>query len=75
MSKEKLTPQGINGQKPPKRKMNFAVLGRVIKFLFKSYPKLLSLACVCIVRSAVVASIPAIFTQKVLSVITDFLDN
>ncbi len=75
MSKEKLTPQGINGQKPPKRKMNFAVLGRVIKFLFKSYPKLLSLACVCIVLSAVVASIPAIFTQKVLSVITDFLDN
>ena len=61
---------------PPrgKPKMNFTVLARVIKFLFKSYPVLMPVTCLCIMTSAFVSSIPAVFTQKVLAVITKFLD-
>ena len=72
MSKQK------NTQKPPmppKRKMNFKVLGRVIKLLFKSYPVLIPIVIVCIVASAIVNAIPAIFTQKIMKVITTYLDT
>ena len=62
------------GQMPPKRKMNFSVLFRVLKLLFKSYPILLPITCVCIVISAVVSSIPAIFTQKILAIVTKYLE-
>ena len=63
-----------NPPMPPKPKMNLAVLGRVLKFLFKSYPVLMPLTCVFILLSAAVSSIPSIFTQKVLAVITKYLD-
>ncbi len=69
----KMPPEGM--QKPPKRKMNFKVLGRVVKFLVKSYTVLIPLACVCIILAAIVASIPAVFTQRVLAVITEYLDS
>jgi len=61
-------------QRPPKRKMNFRVLGRVVKFLFECYPVLIPITGVCILLAALVSSIPAIFTQKVLAVITKYLD-
>ena len=62
---------------PPmgKPKMNFSVLGRILKYLFRSYPVLMPITCVCILISAGVSSIPAIFTQKVLAVITTSLDS
>lgn len=60
--------------KPPKRKMNFSVLARLIKLLVKSYPVLIPITSVCIILSALVSSIPSIFTQKVLAVITKYLD-
>lgn len=61
-------------KKPPKRKMNFGVLGRVIKMLHSFYPVLLPVAAVCIVLCAIVSAIPAIFTQKVIKVITECFD-
>ena len=73
MSKEQNKPQ-FQGR-PPKPKMDFNVLGRVIKLLFKSYPVLLPIVAVCIVCSAVVNAIPAIFTQKIMAVITSHLDS
>ncbi len=54
------------------RKMNFKVLGRVLKFLYKSYPVLLPVTAACIVFAAVVASLPAIFQQKILAVVTHY---
>ncbi len=48
---------------------------RILKLLFKSYPVLIPVTIVCILFSAGVSSIPAIFTQKVLAVITDCLKN
>ncbi len=73
MSKNKTNalPKGM----PPKRKMNFKVLGRVIKLLFQSYPVLYPIVLVCIVCSAVVNAVPAIFTQKIMAVITKYLDS
>ena len=68
MSKKQTAPMG---KKP---RMNMGVLGRVVKLLIKSYPVLIPITAVCIILSAVVSSIPSIFTQKVLAVITSYLD-
>ena len=56
-------------------KLDFATLGRVIKLLFGFYPRLIPLTIFCIVFSAVVSSIPAIFQQKVLAIVTECLDT
>ena len=58
-----------------KPKMDTAVLGRVLRELFCAYPVLAPLTAVCIVFSAVVSAIPAIFTQKVLAVVTGCLES
>ena len=54
--------------------MNFKALGRVLKFLYKSYPVLLPVTASCVVFSAVVATLPAIFQQKVLAVVTKYYE-
>ena len=51
------------------------VLGRVIKSLFAAYPVLVPIAIVCIIGCAVVSSIPSIFMQKVLAVITKYMES
>ena len=60
---------GGNGRMPagraPKRKMDFKVLGRVIKLLFRYYPRMVPISIVCIFFSAVTATLPAIFLEKV----------
>ncbi len=52
---------------PPKRKLDIGALGRVIKLLFGYYPVLLPITVVCILFAAVVASIPALFIQRILA--------
>ena len=56
------------------RKLNIRSLGRVVKLLFESYPRLAPLASCCIVFFSLVSSIPSIFTQKVLSIITSYTE-
>ena len=63
-------PKGVPG--PGGRKINFKTLKRVLSLLFKAYPRLIPIALVCIVFSAIVSSVPAIFQQKVLAVITKY---
>ncbi len=58
-----------------KKKGNPAVLLRVLKTLYGYYPRLIPLTAICIVFSAIVSSIPSIFTQKVLDVITRYLKS
>ncbi len=58
-----------NNMKPPKRSLDFRTLGRVIRMLFKSYPRLVPLTAICILFSAVVAAIPSLFQQRVLAAI------
>ena len=48
------------------------VLGRVIKLLYESYPALVVITAICIVFSAVVSSIPALFLQEVIKIIGDY---
>ncbi len=57
-----------------KRKIDLRMLSRVLKFLFRSYPVMLPVTCLFILGEAVVATVPAIFTQKVLAVIKAYKD-
>ncbi len=68
MSKQQMPPKGAG------RKFDKGVFSRTVKLLFKSYPVLVPVTCVCIILSAIVSSIPAVFTQKVLAVITKYLE-
>ena len=63
--------------KMPKRKgrIDFNLLGRLLKMLFKAYPGLMSLTCVLVILSSVVSSIPSIFFQNVISIIQDYCDR
>ncbi|MBQ5742826.1 MAG: ABC transporter ATP-binding protein, partial [Clostridia bacterium] len=64
----------MHGPGPRGRKIDMKMLGRVIKFLFASYPALIPIVIVCILFAAGVASIPSIFQQKVLEVIVLHLE-
>ncbi len=64
----KRSPQGMP---PMKRKINFKTLGRTVKMLFKFYPVLVPVAMVCILFSAVCATLPSLFMQKIFELIGD----
>ena len=56
-------------QKP---KVDPRVLGRVKKLLYDSYPVLVIITAICIVFSAVVSSIPALFLQQVIEIVGEY---
>ena len=62
-NKRKMPPSAM----PPRRKMDASTMKRVFGFLFKEYPGLLAIVCVCILISSVTAAIPAVFQQQILS--------
>ena len=62
-------------KKPARPTLDFSVLWRVSKMLYRFYPRLLPVVGVCIIAAAAVAAVPAIFTQKVLAVLTECLDT
>ena len=51
-----------------KRTINIGMLARVMKMLYRAYPVLIPITAFCIIFSAVVSAIPAIFIQKILEV-------
>ena len=57
----------------PRKKMQKGVLGRTLKALFKCYPKMMTVALICIVFNAVVSSLPSIFMERIFSIVTDTL--
>ena len=61
-------PKGVSAT----RKFNGKAFKRTIAMLFKSYPVLLPVAIVCIVFSAIVSTMPAIFNQQILEAIEQF---
>ncbi len=66
-------PQGRNSHiGKPKPKFNPGALKRVIKMLWESYPVLLPLTLVCIVFSAIVNTMPAIFNQQIIALIEEW---
>ncbi len=56
----------------PKPKINPGVLKRVIKMLFKCYPVLMPLTLVCVIFSALVNTLPAIFNQQIIALIEEW---
>ncbi len=61
-------PKGV----PATRKFNGNALKRTLKMLWQSYPALLPITLCCIVFSSIVATMPAIFNQKILADIEMF---
>ncbi|MBQ9662461.1 MAG: ABC transporter ATP-binding protein [Oscillospiraceae bacterium] len=53
-------------------KQNFASLGRVVRKLFRFYPRLAPLTVVLILFSSAVSSIPSLFVQNILAVIENW---
>ncbi len=64
-----------NNNMPKRPRAKKGTLTRVIKFLFKSYPKLMPLVIFFYVFAAVTASVPALFTQKVIATIENAVAN
>ena len=56
-------------QKKPR--IQKGTLGRVIRSVFRFYPKMLTIALVCIVFNAVVSSLPSLFMQTVFGALKD----
>ena len=63
----------MNGAPMNRPKPSLNHLGRVIKMLFEFYPSLVVLTIICIIFSAAVSSIPAIFIQKIIESIGTFI--
>ena len=63
----------MNKQKDKKPSLDMRTLKRVLSYLFKFYPVMVPLTGVCIVLSAIVSAVPAVFLQKVFAVIGDCL--
>jgi len=56
----------------PSLKSSGHELRRVIKLLLHYFPRLVPLMCLCILFSAVVATLPAVLTEKIISSITEY---
>ena len=59
----------IMNKENKKPKIKVKSLGRTIKMLYEFSPAMVIITAVCIVFSAAVSSIPAVFQQKILSII------
>ncbi len=53
------------------RKIDFAMLGRILRTLKGYYPRLLPLTAFCICFSAIAAALPAVFVQRVTAIIEE----
>ncbi len=62
----------MNEKKPA---FDAKALKRIIKLLFEFYPVMFPATIVCIIFSAVTASIPALFIQKVIAVIEKWVET
>lgn len=61
----------MKNKKPDRGMTQKGILPRLIRTLFEFYPVMMPVVLICIVFSAVVSSMPSIFMQKVITVITD----
>ena len=67
-------PDKTDSKKNSKR-IDFKILGRIIKMLFKYYPGLSILTAIFIIFSAIVSSIPPLFLQRVIETIGNFYES
>lgn len=62
-------------KRPKKAKGTLKLLGRVLRYLFRFYPVMTPLVMLCILFSAVVSAIPAVFMQQVLEEVGVFMET
>ena len=67
-----MSKMGGPAMRGPKPKFNPDALKRILKMLFNSYPVLLPITLVCIVFSAIVNTMPAIFNQQIIALIEEW---
>ena len=65
----------MNKQFKGRPKINKGTISRLLKMLIKAYPRLVPAIIVCIVITSVTATLPAIFQQKIITIITDSVQN
>ena len=53
----------------PNVKLQKGVVGRVIKSLFRYYPRMLTIALICIVINAAISSVPALFMERLYTLL------
>ena len=58
-----------NSKMPPRPRAPRGTMRRILGFLFRSYPVLVPLTALCILFTAAVSAMPAIFMQRVFSLI------
>ena len=63
------SPTDMRGRRPA---FSMKILTRIVGNLFRAYPVMLPLSIFCMICSAVVSSIPSIFLQKVLAIVTAY---
>ncbi len=68
----KMPPKGAGG--PPAKGVDPKVMGRLLKLLIHDYPVHIILIAVCIIVSAVVGVMPAIYIENITSIIIEGLD-
>ncbi len=57
------------------KKLDGKILVRLIKMLFNFFPVMLPVTMVCIVLSAIVTALPAVFQQKVLALVARYIET
>ncbi len=76
MSKPNMnTPRNLPKGVPSGRKFNGNALKRTLKLLMEKNPRMLPLTLGCIIFSAIVQSIPAIFNKEIIAAIEKFVDS
>lgn len=66
---------GVMQMKNNKNIKNQSTLKRVLKYLIEFYPVLLPVTGVCIIFSAITATIPAFFNQEIIGIIEEWTKN
>ena len=67
-----MSKQGSAAAMPRRPRAKKGTLGRTLKMLFSFYPVLVPVTIVCIIISAATSAVPAIFLQRVISVIENW---
>ena len=57
------------------KKVKKGIIGRLLKIMREFYPVMLPVTIICIVFSAVVSSVPAIFMQNIIAIVEDNWQN
>ena len=66
------TPTDMRGRRPA---FSMKILRRIIGNLFRAYPVMLPISIFCMICSAIVSSIPSVFLQKVLAIVTAYVEG